>query len=182
MAGKLLTIAEWRDSLFGDYKLDVEDVALAPAPSTSKPKGKKLTRAQEHHQITQNVHSLFGKTGGLPCYSPSQTALWGRREVSVETAGAVQLREEILWEVHKVNWRCELRALDGVMSGSADWSTLQRWDHEALVSWVWGSTVGALSSVPQWERERPVFCWPSSRDSGWKGCRCHLKALVLLMA
>lgn len=179
IGGKPLTIAEWRDSLFGDYALDNDGLL----PMTSDAAAAKSSRARERHQIRENVRRLFAKTGGLKSYSSSDVPTWGKLRVTAESSQSPELRQEILWEVHEVNWRCELRALDTALVGSDSWSSVDRWDRQHQIAAVWGSYHG-LSVIPRWERSAPKFVWssPTAVDSDVNTVRRLVKAFVGLMS
>lgn len=138
-----LRVAEWRDALWGDYKVHVDE---APSSSSAVP-------SKDRRQMQQNVRRLFSNTAGLSSYNPAQTSQWGHRVVGLEELKDAATRSQILWEVHEINWRCELLEVDRVMIGSHEWRTLQRWEREARVSDIWSAEGSGLCLTPLWESD-----------------------------
>ncbi|KAH9927713.1 uncharacterized protein B0H18DRAFT_1210474 [Fomitopsis serialis] len=116
-----LRIAEWRDALWGDYQVQVSE-----ATSTTLSKKNK-----DRRDVQQNIRRLFSKTAGLPTYDSAQSLQWGANAVNVDSVNGPAVRAQILWEVHEINWRCEMRELDAALTNSHEWGTLQRWEREA---------------------------------------------------
>ncbi|KAH9829233.1 uncharacterized protein C8Q71DRAFT_718560 [Rhodofomes roseus] len=153
-----LRIAEWRDALWGNY-----DVQLSEA--TKPDLGKKN---KDRRDMQQNIRRLFSNTAGLPTYNNTQTAQWGTVTLDITSANAPATRAQILWEVHEVNWRCELRELDAVLTHSREWGTLQRWEREARVCRVWSPQGSGLRVIPRWEQgERSTATWVCPPQGAW---------------
>ena len=141
--GDPLRIEEWRDSLYGEYGI----------PRTVDPQqvpGKKYTdseRAAFARKIA--LRGLFAGAGSLPSYDVNCAPLWGAREISaVEASNDARLRAQVVWELHEINWRCELRELDRVMLGDRfATSAMLQWERGDMIARVWSSE-GALSVFP----------------------------------
>ncbi|TFY54297.1 hypothetical protein EVJ58_g8945 [Rhodofomes roseus] len=168
-----LRVAEWRDALWGDYRVQVDEGTR----SDINPRNK------ERRHVQQSIHRLFSGTGGYPSYHTNQTSRWGDTEVTVDAANDPKLRAQILWEVHEVNWRCELRELDTVMTGSRTWGTLQRWEREMAVARVWSVNGSGLRVIPQWDKgEGSGARWLSPPHREWAAARVAFRELLRLMA
>ncbi|KAI1788282.1 hypothetical protein LXA43DRAFT_974922 [Ganoderma leucocontextum] len=170
VAGRPLTIAEWRDALWGDYTIN-EGADNAPGPSAGRPKIR--------HDLQANVRRLFVHGGALPSYHVDARPQFGNDLVTLDMARSDSaVHRAIVWDAHETNWRCELLALDALMVGSNQWSTLNRWMRESLVSQVWGSGTSGIDVVPSPEHQQHAFCWAEPSQHGWEDCRKHLKAFV----
>ncbi|KAH9913612.1 uncharacterized protein B0H18DRAFT_887962 [Fomitopsis serialis] len=168
-----LRVAEWRDALWGEYKVQAEE------PSKSDP----APRNKERRQLHQNIRRLFSATAGLPSYDASQTGEWGSTTVMAENVTHSGLRAQILWEIHEVNWRCELRELDSVLTGSRAWGTLQRWERESAVCRVWSVEGSGLRVIPLWEQDgKSCASWVSPPHSQWAVARVTFRELLRVMA
>ncbi|KAI0709161.1 hypothetical protein C8Q76DRAFT_799196 [Earliella scabrosa] len=164
VAGRPLTILEWRDSLWGDYKRD-------------QPTGPGVGRQKARREQQLSIRSLLGKLNALPSYCPDITAFYGNVAITHEVlATNNRIRARVAWDAYETNWRCELLALDALMVGSNDWPELDRWMRESLVAKVWGGTSG-LDIVPH-EARTPVFCWRAPPEDGWQECVQYLQAFV----
>ena len=141
--GHPLRIEEWRDALYGDYR-------LPQTPDAQEVPGKKYTDS-ERAAFARKValRQLFAGAGSLPSYDPSCTPSWGTRAIdAAEARDDVVLRAQVVWELHEVNWRCELRELDRVMLGARLASNaLLQWERGDMIARVWSSE-GALSVFP----------------------------------
>ncbi|KAH9929428.1 uncharacterized protein B0H18DRAFT_873866 [Fomitopsis serialis] len=173
IGGEPLRISEWRDALWGDYAVRGDEVMR---PDVTK-------RSKERRQVQQNIRRLFSKAAGLPTYHEALTVQWGDTVATLSTLDNVMLKRRILWEIHEVNWRCELRELDAVLTDSRQWGTLQQWEREARVCRVWGADSSGLRVVPLWEDGvKPRLCWIDSPNIGWETCRVALAEIVGVMA
>ena len=84
----------------------------------------------------------------------------------------------MLWEVHEVNFRCELHALDYAMLGaSKTGNDLLEWERADVVARVWDGRglVGVFPLCPG--RPAPDLWAPEE----WKARRPHLRALLNVM-
>ncbi|TBU25757.1 hypothetical protein BD311DRAFT_798761 [Dichomitus squalens] len=170
VVGRPLTISEWRDALWGDYDIH-EEAAIQPGPSDARPKLR--------HQLQVNIRRLFGQGGSLPSYRANAQPQFGKVSVTLDMVRSdSRLRRNIVWDAHETNWRCELLALDALMVGSNEWSELQRWMREALVSHIWGSGSSGIDVVPLTEEQYSADCWLEPPQEGWEACRGRLKAFV----
>ncbi|KAI1785584.1 hypothetical protein LXA43DRAFT_899421 [Ganoderma leucocontextum] len=175
IAGRPLTVSEWRDAIWGDYEINEE------AESSSQPQGGCWKVCRE---LQANIRRLFGEGQSLPSYCVDSQPLFGNFVVTHD--GAVSdrtLQHSVVWEVHETNWRCELLALDALMTGSNDWTELLRWMQESLVSQVWGPGTSGLDVVPSMDEGDPsTFCWIAPPEEGWNSCRPYLSAFVELLS
>ncbi|KAI1784485.1 hypothetical protein LXA43DRAFT_1066736 [Ganoderma leucocontextum] len=170
IAGRPLTIAEWRDALWGDYNIN-DPPEGSSGPLSGRPKVR--------HELQRNVHRLFGQGGSLPSYHMDACPQFGNTLVTLEMARSnSSLRSSVVWDTHETNWRCELLALDALMVGSNQWPELNRWMRESLVSQVWGSGTSGIDVVPSSEPQGHVFCWVEPPQEGWEECRRYLKSFV----
>ncbi|KAI0743714.1 hypothetical protein C8Q80DRAFT_1220618 [Daedaleopsis nitida] len=155
VAGRPLTIAEWRDALWGNYTTESEN--RGPGASSRRP-----DRLQVRHRLKQSLRELFCQTAALPSYSSSSAPLLGQTAVALEIATVDHaIRRRLVWEAHEFNWRCELLALDAIMVGSSGWPDLERWAREADLS-----------------EEHVPFCWYDAADARWEASRVYLGAFV----
>ncbi|RDX46392.1 hypothetical protein OH76DRAFT_1356199, partial [Lentinus brumalis] len=184
IAGRPLTIAEWRDALWGDYSLDdpQEDTAAADrVTDRDGPSDKQRTNTR--HDLKQSLRRLFGKLGSLPSYDPQSTPQLGDIVITLDAVKTdPRLRQRLVWEAHESNWRCELLALDAVMVGSDEWPEFERWTREAHVSEVWGSSRSGLSLCPDVDQGDVEFCWLTPPNVGWRRSLPHLRAFADLLA
>lgn len=169
IGGRPLNISEWRDAMWGDYSLDT------PAEGTAggSDRRQKIRRDQQ-----LNIRSLFGKVNALPSYHGGMQPKYGNTvitEDALESVGGVRAR--IVWDAYETNWRCELLALDALMVGSDQWTELDRWMRESLVSKVWGPGTSGIDITPD-EQQEPTFCWQEPPEEGWETCRPFLQAFV----
>ncbi|KAI0705710.1 hypothetical protein C8Q76DRAFT_771335 [Earliella scabrosa] len=162
LAGRALTIAEWRAALWGDYD-------QKPEPVVRGTEGEQR-RAKRKHQEKSDIGRLFGDGAAVESYSLADAPLLNGVPISAEQAA----RDPT---AHEINWRCELMAIDSAM----------RWAREALVSAAWG-TPSAMTSVlhsfawfvppePRWtgciERCRALV----SLVATWPGCPTYLRRM-----
>ncbi|KAI9068667.1 hypothetical protein FKP32DRAFT_1561202, partial [Trametes sanguinea] len=172
IAGRPLTITEWRDALWGDYHLD------APQTGAAAMSHKRLAvRAR----VRDNVRRLFGGVAALRSYDPHATPDFDGRAVTLEDVKTDrELQRRLVWEAHEVNWRCEVLSLDALMVGSNKWPELERWVREMEVSRVWGYSTSGMDITPHPDTDMTKYCWLGPEDSGedWEGCRRHLQAFI----
>ena len=183
IAGRPLTIAEWRHALWGEYgteaELDARGLSPVPGPSSAVLSNRD-PRQQQRHEIKEAITALFGRGGRLPCYSASSRPAVGDRTVSLEELRAdATLQARLIWAVYETNWRCELLALDAIMMESASWAETARWEREALVARVWGGERSGLAVCPpdgslQW-------CWASGNGPDHAPSRASLRAFVTVL-
>ena len=170
VAGRPLTIAEWRDALWGDY-----DISDTPDGSSEPLSGRPKVR----HQLQVNIRHLFGKGGSLLSYHVDACPQFGNILVTLEMARSdMAIRSSIAWDAHETNWRCELLALDALMVGTNEWGELDRWMRESLVSQVWGSGTSGIDVVPVLEPLVCQYCWLEPPQEGWEACRKYLRVFV----
>ena len=174
IAGRPLTVSEWRDALWGDY--DINEQAENPL----RPK---VGRWKVREELQTNIRRLFGQGQSLPSYRVESRPSFGNCVVTHAAAMSDHsLQRRVVWETHETNWRCELLALDALMVGSNGWAELPRWMRECLVSRTWGSGTSGLDVVPLLDGEGPsTFCWLAPPDVGWECSRPHLSAFVELL-
>ncbi|EPS99920.1 hypothetical protein FOMPIDRAFT_1123547 [Fomitopsis schrenkii] len=164
-----LRIAEWRDALWGDYAVAPED-------------GERIAPATHRRDQQQRVRALFANTAGLRTYEELQKVRWGDRVLDLDSVNTPEVRAQILWEVHEVNWRCEFRELDAVMTGSRMWNQDLRWEREAHVCRVWSTTASGLRVVPDWEHGRIAAGeWHSPPHPQWINAALLLEHFVDVM-
>ncbi|KAH9936584.1 uncharacterized protein B0H18DRAFT_867928 [Fomitopsis serialis] len=169
-----LRIAEWRDTLWGDYYVQGSETA-------SNDMGKKKNK--DRRDVQQNVRRLFSKTAALPTYDSAQTVQWGAIRLDVNSTNEAAVRAQILWEVHEINWRCEMLQLDAALTNSSQWGTLQRWERESRVSRIWSPLGSGLRVIPRWEQgERSSAVWLRPPQSGWHDAITTLVEFVEVMA
>ncbi|TFK80101.1 hypothetical protein K466DRAFT_638308 [Polyporus arcularius HHB13444] len=181
LAGRPLTISEWRDALWGDYSLDGPTDGDDVQPSTS-PAGGARDRLKRRHQLKQSLRELFCNVAALPSYESTACPVFGRVTVSRDViSNDVSLHKRVVWELHETNWRCELLALDAVMVGSRDWPEMRRWAREAHISEVWGPPRSGLNVVPDVDSADDCL-WPDEADADWAQGRQPLRALVDLLS
>ncbi len=172
VGGRPLNISEWRDALWGDYS------STTPGEGTS---GASDARHKNRREQQLNIRSLFGKVNALPSYDAAMQPKYGKTVITADVlASDGGVRARIVWDAYETNWRCELLALDAVMTGSSEWSELDRWMRESLVSKVWGSGTSGIDITPDEECE-PTFCWREPPEEGWKDCRPFLQAFVHML-
>ncbi|TBU61473.1 hypothetical protein BD310DRAFT_995343 [Dichomitus squalens] len=180
IAGRPLTISEWRDALWGDYEIGGHS---APDRSGATSKDAASARAKVRHRLKQSLRELFGKHAGLSSYDPASAPHVGQDVITAEVAETKpHIQHRLVWEAHKTNWRCELLALDALMTGSRNWGQMERWAREAHVSEVWGSPRSGMDICPDWESPHVHFCWSSPPEDDWESSRPHLKAFIELLS
>ena len=175
IAGRPLTVSEWRDALWGDYHIN------EVADSSSQPHGRWKVR----RELQQNIRRLFGQGQSLPSYCVDSHPHFGNSVVTYDAALSDRnIQRRVVWESYETNWRCELLALDALMTGSNEWTELLRWMRESLVSQVWGPGTSGLDVVPPVDQASGMlaFCWLAPPDEGWERCRPHLSAFVELLS
>ncbi len=181
IAGRPLTISEWRDALWGDYSLDEPDKGADDLRSNDRLVGK--PRSSSRHALKQSLRRLFGRIGSLPSYQPASAPLLGDVVVTLHAARTnPAIRRRLVWEAYETNWRCELLALDALMVGSNELPEMQRWTREAHVSEVWGPSRSGLALCPDVDRENVPFCWAAPTAPGWERSCAHLRAFAELLA
>lgn len=167
IAGLLLTSAEWRDALFGEYNFEV-----------TQGSGDATNNTVVRHKLKQTADRFFGHIPRLPSYNPSSAPELAGRAVTYEAALTdKEIQRRLVWEAHEVNWRFELLALDALMTGSKNWSEMERWVREADVSRVWGTGSSGMDIAPR-EGDMEGFCWSVPGEPGWEGCRERLQAFL----
>ncbi|TFK78056.1 hypothetical protein K466DRAFT_607365 [Polyporus arcularius HHB13444] len=170
--GRPLTIAEWRDALWGDYNVH----ETGPASASVAP------REATRHSLRSNIRRLFGKLNTLPSYHADVRAELGETVVTSDMAAKdMNIRQRVVWEACETNWRCEVLALDALMVGSHDLPQLERWIRESAVSRVWGSGTSGLDVVPLADGPR-LDCWQGPGEAEWESCRTYLAAFVEILA
>ncbi|KAI1789693.1 hypothetical protein LXA43DRAFT_892434, partial [Ganoderma leucocontextum] len=173
VAGRPLTVSEWRDALWGDYEINEQ------AENSSQPQG---GRWKVRRELQVNIRRLFGKGQLLPSYRVESQPLFGNSVVTHNTAMSDRtVQRRVVWEAHETNWCCELLALDALMTGSNEWTELLRWMRESLVSQAWGVGSSGLDVVPPVDEGGPAFCWLAPPEEGWESCRPYLSAFVELL-
>lgn len=171
--GEPLRIGEWRDALYGEYAVP-EDAALPPEKTYTKAQSATYTRKL-------GLRRLFANAGGLPSYDAGCTPEWCGTPVTAERARTdANLRAELLWELHGVNWRCELRDLDRLMlgdrAGGAE-ETFLKWDRLGAVARVWGGR-GGLSVFPRYPDAPAPDLWGKTPSEVPTARRDRLGALI----
>lgn len=165
VAGRPLTISEWRDALWGDY-----DVQEPPVGDSGPP----TDRAKRRRELHVNLRALFGKVAFLPSYDVKAAPEVGEKIVTLDVAQHdTRLHQMMIWEAHETNWRCELLALDALMVGSDEWNELDRWMRESLISRIWGPQTSGLDVLPSLSVS-DHFCWWAPGEDGWSECRWFL--------
>ncbi|KAI9067996.1 hypothetical protein FKP32DRAFT_1609133 [Trametes sanguinea] len=117
--------------------------------------GRPLT-ISEWCDALDNVQRLFGGVAALRSYdSHAKPELDGH---VVRCESDRELQHRLVWEVHEVNWRCEVLSLDALMVGFNQWPKL-------ALSCVWGHSTSGME------------------DSGedWEGCRRHMQAFINIL-
>ncbi|KAI0709975.1 hypothetical protein C8Q76DRAFT_769774 [Earliella scabrosa] len=162
VCGRPLTILEWRDSLWGDYKID-------------QPTGAGRQKLRREQQLS--IRRLLGKLNALPSYRADISVRFGRTIITHDVlASDGHICARVAWDVYETNWRCELLALDALMVESNGWTEFDRLMRESNVAKVWGGTSG-LDIVPN-EDNIPMSCWLAPPEDGWKQCAKYLQAFV----
>ncbi|RDX43310.1 hypothetical protein OH76DRAFT_1361389, partial [Lentinus brumalis] len=172
--GRPLTISEWRDALWGDYKITepVETAAAARVP-----------REKLRHSLRASIRRLFGNANALPSYDGASRPSFGNDSITFDIVESdIDTQRRIVWEAYETNWRSELLALDASVVGSDQWPQVERWDREYLVSKVWGSGTSGLDIVPCERQAAPSFCWREPQEPGWEESRPYLAAFVTVLA
>ena len=173
LAAQPLQIAEWRDGLWGDYTVyELEGSSAGPTKQN-----------KERQVIQQNVRRLFSRTAGLPTYSSEQTPVFNGRTVSLNDVNDPVLRAQVMWEAHEVNWRCELRELDSLLTGSRGWTALARWERETAVCRIWTSEGTGLRLFPAWGGTLQASCgkWIAPPEVQWHLSRRTVKEFIHVM-
>ena len=176
ISGEPLRIQEWRDALYGDYHI----------PAVAEPTPGRMYTPAEQRAFDRKVglRKLFAGAGGLPSYDASCLPIWQGRPITAKEAHVnLVLRCQVLWELHEVNWRCELRALDCAMLGSTlSGNALLQWEHDELLSQVWSGR-GSLSIFPEYPDSPAPDLWAANGPSvPWRGMRPRIAAFVSLMS
>ena len=179
--GRPLTVAEWRHALWGDYTLD--DREPSPGTSSATPTAsvgvRQEKRVRNRHVQRQQIHRLFGETASLPSYTSAASYVFDGRHVTLDVAtNDAELYRILLWEAHETSWRCELLALDALMTGSRNWPEVDQWARESLISEVWGPPRSAMDICPRVESAGSPSPWVSPQDGAWEDGRLHLKAFL----
>lgn len=160
--GSPMHLSEWCNALWGDYTVPTNNNREATDSN-------EYTQAQKAaHERKLELRKLFASAGSLPSYEPTCTAEWASRTVSAsDVAADAELRASVLWELHEVNFRCELRDLDReILGGTLDNNTFFQWERGDLIASVWGSS-GALSVFPDVERGEAVDNWLAPSLHNW---------------
>ncbi len=130
------------------------------------------------------VDGVLGILKLLLSYHMGIQPLFGKSVITHDTAVSdCNIHRRVVWGTHETNWRCELLALNAVMTGSNEWTKLLRWMRESLVSQVWGPGTSGLDVVPPVdEADLPMFCWVAPPEEGWESCRPYLSAFVEVLS
>ncbi|KAI0713021.1 hypothetical protein C8T65DRAFT_707892 [Cerioporus squamosus] len=172
--GRPLAISEWRDALWGDYRIN----ELGENPPEAR-----VAREQVRHSVRENIRRLFGKANALPSYDVADRPFFGKTVITLHGVESdIETQRRIVWDAYETNWRCELLALDALVLGTAEWSQVERWHREHLVSEVWGSGTSGLDVVPEEDEAAPHFRWKEPPEIGWEECRPNLAAFVSVLA
>ena len=173
IAGRPLTVSEWRDALWGDYHIN------EAADTSSQPHGHWKVR----RELQQNIRRLFGQGQSLPSYCMDSHPHFGNSVVTYDAALSDRnIQRRVVWDAYETNWRCELLALDAVMTGSNEWSELLRWMRESLVSQVWGPGTSGLDVVPPVDDVGPLASpWLVPPEEGWESSRVYLSAFIQVL-
>ena len=166
-----LSAGAWQDALWGDYRVDDKPV---------RPDLK--ARNKDRLKLRQAIRSLFGSTGGLSSYDDSAVVRWGERELTLKDLDEPELRAQISWEAHQINWRCEFIELDCVLTDSRHCTTYARWEREAQVCRVWCPLGSGLRLVPRWEQREPnTASWERPPSLFWDLSIPTLREVVSIM-
>ncbi|KAI0362878.1 hypothetical protein BV20DRAFT_959407, partial [Pilatotrama ljubarskyi] len=172
MTSHPLTIAEWRTALWGDYNLEIE-------PARGQ-KEADVRRGQRRQDERNAISRLFGRMALLPSYSEISTPDLDGRPISLQAACTeLNVRAQLLWEAHEINFRCELMALDTALLHQPDWTDIHRWEREAQVSSVWGTPSTVVSVIPPSPPKLEPFRWSS--ELGDVYCRTTLRAFIAVI-
>lgn len=174
ISGEPLTIADWRDALWGEY-------AIKDEPPVTRGEGDKR-RVKRRYDGKNAVTRLFACVGSMRAYNEADTPALGGLAVSERVAAEdPRVRYYLLWEAHEINWRCELLALDQVLVPRDGWPVMYRWEREAEVSAVWGERSGVIGVLPDLARDVERFCWTDEVDAPWRDSLPPLRAFLALM-
>ncbi|KAL1944387.1 hypothetical protein VTO73DRAFT_3572 [Trametes versicolor] len=175
VSGHPLTIVEWREALWGEYRIR-EDPQVQGGEAEAR-------RMKRKYEGKNAIARLFGGVGSMRVYSDADAPKLGSLEVTKDVAANdPRVRYHLLWEAHEINWRCEVLALDQVVVPRESWPDIDRWEREKEVSAVWGEISGVIGVLPNLTRDVDRFCWLSPSDSRWKRCLKPLKAFLELMS
>ena len=109
--------------------------------------------------------------------SYSEDAIFDFKDFKVDIAtisAILEIQISLLWEVHEVNFRAELLALDTLLVHKDAWMEIDRWEREMLVSGVWGLPSSAATVAAATDRGSRMFCWRSPPQERWEMCRERL--------
>lgn len=175
--GSPMRLSEWRNALWGDYTVPADDDREATASNV-------YTQAQQAARERKlELRRLFAGAGSLPSYEPTCTVEWASQVVSAsDVAADAKLRASVLWELHELNFRCELRDLDReLLGGVLDKNTFFQWERGDVIAGVWGSS-GALSVFPDVERGEVTDSWTAPSLHSWANRRETFKAFLVVMS
>ncbi len=179
IAGRPLTVSEWRDALWGDYALHADAASDALRPESGHPPTDG-SRIHVRHQLKQNLRHLFANNASLPSYDSASTPAFEDVPIALQTIlDDPTVRDIVVWEAHEVNWRCELLALDALMVGSSRSSENDRWIREAHVSEVWGPSRSGLNLCPPFHSAGPLSPWGGETSVA---ARSPVRAFLELLA
>lgn len=91
------------------------------------------------------------------------------------------LHQQLVWEAHETNWRCELLALDALILGSRNWPEVDQWARESLISETWGPPRSAMDICPDIGAHSQASAWIPPDDPGWEEGRCHLAGFLTVL-
>ncbi|EIW62390.1 uncharacterized protein TRAVEDRAFT_115234 [Trametes versicolor FP-101664 SS1] len=173
--GRPLSVADWRNALWGDYV--VKDQPVVTTTIADK------KRCKRRYEEKNAVSRLFGRDGSLRSYREDDAFLLGDIEVTRSVACSDRrVRSLLLWESHELNFRCELVALDRALLPRTGWPAFSQWQREARLSGVWGSNSGVLSVLPEVPGDHEKFQWRTSSSPDWRDYLSAMRALLAVMA
>lgn len=174
MTSHPMTIVEWRVALWGQYS----EATFTP-PTVYTPSVRRAKRRKEERNV---VGRLLTRVGLIPTYRDDMTPHLETVLVTLADAATdIRIRGLLLWESHEVNFRCELLALDTALVQQKDWSQIDRWGREAVVSGVWGDPLSAVSVIPSSPSDTPGFRWILPPDVRWRDCRIYLARFIAIV-
>ena len=176
--GSPLRITDWRHALYGDYRLDDPQ----PTIPVDTPQNHDVASTKKDHSYErlQAVRALFARTAGLTSYSGDEQPVYCGLKVSADFARQNKaLLARIVWELHELNWRCELHALDSLVVDRRD-DAFIKWEQEELIAKVWrvADKESLFSSICAGE---PSFRWTPAGEEDWQRRRVNLAAFVSIL-
>ncbi len=108
---------------------------------------------------------------------------WASQLVSAsDVAADAKLRASILWELHELNFQCELRDLDcEILGGVLDNNTFFQWERGDVITGIWGSS-RALSVFPNVEHGEVTDSWTAPSLHSWANHREMFEAFLVVMS